>query len=111
MMERETNWEEIQKTMQSDQGLIELIRFRKYDFKVFVENTTDRVRFGFTDSVFYAALITTKATLIHLNWCFLKMEITWRPGSSTITEMHLRMTSKIKTPIVLLETIRTIHGK
>ena len=63
MMERETRWEEIQKIMEHDQCLIELIRVRKYDFKVFVENTTDRVRFGFTDSVFYAALITTMATV------------------------------------------------
>jgi len=63
MMERETRWEDIQKIMQHDQGLIEMIRVRKYDFKVFVENTTDRVRFGFTDSIFYAALITTKATV------------------------------------------------
>ncbi len=62
-MERETTWEDIQKIMQSDQGLIELIRFRKYDFKAVVENNTDRVRFGFTDSIFYAALITTKATI------------------------------------------------
>ena len=51
------------KSCEHDQGLIELIRVRKYDFKVFVENTTDRVRFGFTDSIFYAALITTKTTI------------------------------------------------
>ena len=62
MMERETKWEEIQKIMEQDQALIEMIRVRKYDFKIFVENTADRVRFGFTDSVFYGALITTKAT-------------------------------------------------
>ncbi|HMG90173.1 MAG TPA: tetratricopeptide repeat protein, partial [Chryseolinea sp.] len=62
MLERETSWDEIQKIMQPDQGLIELIRFRKYDFKAVVENNTDRIRFGFTDSIFYAGLITTKAT-------------------------------------------------
>src|SRR5262249_31378460 len=37
-------------------------RFRKYDFRPVVENNTDRVHFGFTDSIFYAGLITTKET-------------------------------------------------
>jgi CHAT domain-containing protein len=63
MVERETTWEEIQKMIESDQGLIELIRFRKYDFKAVVENNTDRVHFGFTDSIFYAGLVTTTATI------------------------------------------------
>ena len=48
--------------IQSDQALIELIRFRKYDFKAVVENNTDRVHLGFTDSIFYAGIITTTAT-------------------------------------------------
>lgn len=64
MMEREIRWEDIQKVMAPDQALIELIRFRKYDFKAYVENNADRVRFGFTDSIHYAALITTKETSI-----------------------------------------------
>jgi len=62
MMESNIHWEDIQRTMQDDEGLIELIRFRKYDLKVYVENAADRVRFGFTDSIYYASLITTKET-------------------------------------------------
>jgi CHAT domain-containing protein len=63
MMEREIKWDEIQKSMTSEQALIELIRFRKYDLKTFVENNTDRVRFGFADSALYAALITSSETV------------------------------------------------
>jgi len=62
MMERELRWEDIQKNMASDQALIELIRVRTYDLKTFVENNADRVRFGFTDSVNYGALLTTSST-------------------------------------------------
>ena len=62
MMEREIKWGHIQKTVAPDQALIELIRVRKYDLKTFVENNADRVRFGFTDSVYYGALLTTSST-------------------------------------------------
>jgi hypothetical protein len=62
MMAREIRWEDIQKKVAADQALVELIRVRKYDLRTFVENDADRVRFGFTDSVYYGALVTTSST-------------------------------------------------
>ena len=62
MIERELRWDDIQKAMSPDQALIELIRVRKYDLRTFVENNADRVRLGFTDSVYYGALVTTSST-------------------------------------------------
>ncbi|HYG20780.1 MAG TPA: CHAT domain-containing tetratricopeptide repeat protein, partial [Ohtaekwangia sp.] len=55
-------WQDIQRRMQPDDALIEVIRFRKYDFKTFQEDLAGRVNFGFTDSVYYAALVTTRET-------------------------------------------------
>jgi len=63
MMEQGIQWSVIQGKMQADEALIELIRFRKYDLKTHVHENADRVSFGFTDSVYYAALVTTQETM------------------------------------------------
>lgn len=62
MMEQGIQWTDIQAKMQSDEALIELIRFRKYDLKTYLHENAERVSFGFTDSIYYAALITTSET-------------------------------------------------
>lgn len=62
MMEQGIQWSDIQSKMQPDEALVELIRFRKYDLRTYVHENADRVSFGFTDSVYYAALITTQET-------------------------------------------------
>lgn len=72
MMEQKTEWPDIQSKVTADEALIEIIRFRKYDFKTYVENISDRVRFGFTDSIYYAALITTKETVTNPKFVLLK---------------------------------------
>lgn len=62
MMEQGANWKQIQARIKADEALVEIIRFRKYDLKKFTDDNGTRVSFGFTDSVFYAALVTTKET-------------------------------------------------
>ncbi len=63
MMEQGAQWSDIQSRIAPDEALIEVIRYRKYDLKTFREGNADRVSFGFTDSVYYAALIATKETV------------------------------------------------
>jgi CHAT domain-containing protein len=65
LMAKEIQWKEIQQQLQPDEALIEVVRYRKYDFKNFNEAFAGRVSFGFTDSVYYAALITTREILNH----------------------------------------------
>lgn len=58
--DREVDWKEIQQSLKEDEALIEIIRFRKYD--VLANNdelASQRISIGFTDSVYYAALITS----------------------------------------------------
>lgn len=57
-------WPEIQQSLKSDEALVEIIRFRKYDI-LFSESEqiTKKSSIGFTDSIYYAALITSKETL------------------------------------------------
>lgn len=62
LMEKEITWQDLQKRLLPDEAIVEVVRFRKYDFKAFTENFSDRISFGFTDSVFYAALITSRET-------------------------------------------------
>lgn len=62
MMRLNITWDDIQKNIKPDEALIEVIRFRKYDFRRAAPNAVDRIRFGFTDSVYYAALVTTRET-------------------------------------------------
>ncbi|MEO8472499.1 MAG: CHAT domain-containing tetratricopeptide repeat protein [Chryseolinea sp.] len=62
MMGDVIRWSDIQSKMQPDEALIEIIRFRKYDLKKLGEGIDARTSFGFTDSVYYAALITTQET-------------------------------------------------
>lgn len=62
MMEQGANWKQVQSRIKADEALVEIVRFRKYDLKKFTDNDVVRVSFGFTDSVFYAALVTTKET-------------------------------------------------
>lgn len=62
MMEQSPTWNDVQASIQSDAALVEIIRFRKYDLKKYTQDNATRVSFGFTDSVYYAALITTRET-------------------------------------------------
>ncbi len=62
MMEQGFRWNDIQARMGPDEALVEIIRFRKYDLKRYEENGSARASFGFTDSIRYAALITTTET-------------------------------------------------
>ena len=56
-------WFDIQKSLTKDEVLIEMIRFRKYDALTNTsENASKKINIGFTDSVYYAALITTAET-------------------------------------------------
>jgi CHAT domain-containing protein/Flp pilus assembly protein TadD len=65
MMEEGAQWTDIQSKIAPDEALVEVIRYRKYDLKTFREGDANRVSFGFTDSVYYAALIATKETTTH----------------------------------------------
>jgi CHAT domain-containing protein len=65
MMEGGAQWTDIQTRLAADEALVEVIRYRKYDLKTFREGNANRVSFGFTDSVYYAALVATKETVAH----------------------------------------------
>jgi CHAT domain-containing protein/tetratricopeptide (TPR) repeat protein len=52
-------WNDIQKAIPNDEVSIDIIRFRKYDL---MWNKKNSVNIGFTDSIYYAALITTTET-------------------------------------------------
>jgi CHAT domain-containing protein/tetratricopeptide (TPR) repeat protein len=57
-------WEDVQRALKGDEAAIEIIRFRKYDaFSNFSASAAKQVSIGFTDSVYYAALITTHETV------------------------------------------------
>ncbi len=60
----QVTWPEIQQSLKSDEALVEIIRFRKYDI-LYSESelVSKKSSIGFTDSVYYAALITSKETL------------------------------------------------
>jgi len=56
-------WRDIQQSIKPNEALIEIIRFRKYD--VLTEDdsiSAKQVSIGFTDSIYYAALVTTMET-------------------------------------------------
>jgi CHAT domain-containing protein/Tfp pilus assembly protein PilF len=50
-------WEIVNSSLKKDEALVEVIRFRKYDFQK--ENLTGKEVFGFTDSIYYASIVTT----------------------------------------------------
>jgi len=52
-------WNDIQKAVAGDEVSVDIIRFRKYDA---LPNKTSGVKIGFTDSIYYAALVTTHET-------------------------------------------------
>ncbi len=59
--DRNVEWRDIQQSLQEDEALIDIIRFRKYDLLASKNDlTSQRVNIGFTDSIYYAALITTQ---------------------------------------------------
>lgn len=62
MMEQDVHWTNVQQKLQPEEALVEIIRFRKYDLRKYQQDNADRVSFGFTDSVYYAALVTTHET-------------------------------------------------
>jgi len=58
-------WNDIRERLQPDEALVELIRFRKYDLRRQEISSQTKTNFGFTDSIYYAALVTTKETTAH----------------------------------------------
>ena len=62
MMEQGIQWSDLQPRVLPEEAVVDMIRLRKYDLKTYVEQNADRVQFGFTDSIYYAALITTAET-------------------------------------------------
>jgi tetratricopeptide (TPR) repeat protein len=60
-----TSWSTIQAGIKQDEAIVEIVRYRKYDLRAFFEDDLDRVSFGFTDSIYYAALVTTQETKKH----------------------------------------------
>lgn len=56
-------WSDVQRSLRADEALVDIIRFRKYDvFKNASEFVAQQINTGFTDSIYYAALITTAET-------------------------------------------------
>jgi len=72
MTQQHTRWTDVQARLKPDEALIEVIRFRKYDLRTNDKKFPGQVRFGFTDSVYYAALITTHETVQHPQLVLLK---------------------------------------
>lgn len=62
MSDQSLTWSDIQKNMTADAALVEVVRYRKYDLRKLVTDGGTRAMFGFTDSVYYAALVTTSET-------------------------------------------------
>ena len=60
MQEKQTKWSDIQRQMPAEDALVEIIRYRQYDLRRLETEHGLRAMFGFTDSVYYAALVTTK---------------------------------------------------
>jgi len=54
----EFRWKSLSRKLKADEAIIEMVRFRKYDRRSSANNN----RFGFTESVYYAALIVTRET-------------------------------------------------
>lgn len=63
-LDAQVAWPEIQHSLKSDEALVEIIRFRKYDiFNSESEHVSKKSSVGFTDSIYYAALITSQETI------------------------------------------------
>lgn len=58
-------WADVQRSISADDALIEIVRYRKYDLRKLTSDGNTRAMFGFTDSVYYAALITSADTKNH----------------------------------------------
>ncbi len=66
-------WSDVQRSLKPDEALVDIIRFRKYDvFRSSSKNEAQQVNTGFTDSVYYATLITTAETTQSPELVFLK---------------------------------------
>lgn len=63
LIDKHYTWMDVQRSLKADEVLVDLVRFRKYDvFKTRSELLSQQVNTGFTDSIYYAALITTSET-------------------------------------------------
>ncbi|HTF21947.1 MAG TPA: tetratricopeptide repeat protein, partial [Chryseolinea sp.] len=62
LRDNQVSWDDIQQKLTPDEALVEIIRYRKYDLRRLVVDEGTRAMFGFTDSVYYAALVTTQET-------------------------------------------------
>ncbi len=59
--DRNLEWKDIHQSLKENEALIDIIRFRKYDLIASRNDLiSQRINIGFTDSIYYAALITTK---------------------------------------------------
>lgn len=72
MTQHGARWAAIQAQLKPEDALIDVIRYRKYDLRVSDKKLPGQVRFGFTDSICYAALITTRETTQHPQLVLLK---------------------------------------
>lgn len=55
---REVGWQSLASNLKPDEAIVEMVRLRKYDR----QSTRKKDSFGFTDSVYYAAVILTSET-------------------------------------------------
>ncbi|MEJ1240458.1 CHAT domain-containing tetratricopeptide repeat protein [Chryseolinea sp. T2] len=62
LQDKQAAWSDVQSHMPGDEALVEIVRYRKYDLRRLLTESGMRAMFGFTDSVYYAALITTQET-------------------------------------------------
>ena len=73
LLEPEIAWKDIHSSLKPQEALVDIIRFRKYDVLPSQSTTTaQRIRIGFTDSIFYAILITSPETLDYPKLVLLK---------------------------------------
>lgn len=72
IIEKDTlmTWQSLQSTLPDGKAALEIIRFRKYDLRY--QPSLGKKVFGFTDSVYYAALITTSKTTTTPDFVLLK---------------------------------------
>ncbi len=60
--EPDVEWKDIRKSLKPNEALIDIIRFRKYDVFDLKSSTAQQIQIGFTDSVYYAVLVTSTET-------------------------------------------------
>ncbi len=71
--ETDIEWKDVRESLKPNEALVDIIRFRKYDVLANTSLTASkRISIGFTDSIYYAVLITSAETLDHPKLVLLK---------------------------------------